>query len=160
ELNRSVRGVDERDLIVDWSSGSTAMPVEFIFDEAHQRGRFAARARYLAEHGWNPFSRTAWLVKLNFLSDGSQDSALVRHALVRMGNSLPNIDEFDQQFRFLLRYQPAFIYAFPSYLEGLLPLFEESRIGLKHLRQIFTGAEVLDDILRQRIRAITRVPVA
>ncbi len=64
ELNRSVRDSSppRSDLIVDWSSGSTAMPAEFIYDRAHQRGRFAARARYLRSHGWSPFLRKAWLV--------------------------------------------------------------------------------------------------
>jgi phenylacetate-CoA ligase len=162
ELNRSVRDSSppRSDLIVDWSSGSTAMPAEFIYDRAHQRGRFAARARYLRSHGWSPFLRTAWLVKLNFLSGGSQDSELVRSPLFGIGNSLPNLDEFEAQFEFLRRYDPVFIYSFPSNLEGLLPLFERSGFRPPRLRGIFTGAEVLDDALRGRVESVFKVPVA
>src|SRR5271170_1219565 len=41
-------------LLTSRTSGSTGMPVSFFFDASHQAGRFAARARYLRENGWDP----------------------------------------------------------------------------------------------------------
>ena len=161
ELNRSVREQHRGEkLLTDWSSGSTGMPMEFIFDAGHQQGRFAARARYLRENGWNPLGRTAWLVRLNFMTDTSDDSKLAGHRLFKIGNSLPNIDAFDEQFEWLIKCNPRYIYSFPSNLEGILPFFEEQRVRLPTLRQIFTGAEVLDDTLRERVETTMGARIA
>ncbi len=67
ELNASVRSVylAGMRLLADSSSGSTGLPVEFLFDNSHQRGRNAARARYLRANGWNPLQRTVWHYALN-----------------------------------------------------------------------------------------------
>ena len=75
-LNRSVReslgaGVD---FFHDNSSGSTGMPVEFLFDSAHQSGRYAARIRYLRANGWNPLRRTAWILAFTSREDDNADS--------------------------------------------------------------------------------------
>ena len=40
------------------SSGTSGARAEFIFDRSHQRGRHAARARYLRANGWNPIQRS------------------------------------------------------------------------------------------------------
>jgi phenylacetate-CoA ligase len=47
---------------------------------------------------------------------------------------------------------PLFVYTFPSILDGLLQALEETRLNLRSLRRAFTGSEVLDDHLRDRVR--------
>src|SRR5262249_35713064 len=65
-LNQSVRELHPREteFIIVESSGTTGHNIEVLFDTAHQRGRFAARARYLAANGWRPWHRSAWLIGL------------------------------------------------------------------------------------------------
>ena len=91
ELNRSVLGRYPNGLRFssDSSSGSTGTPAEFIFDARHQRGRFAARARYLRENGWTPFKRTAWLTYAVFRTAHNDDERLIRSRLRMRNHFIP-----------------------------------------------------------------------
>jgi len=60
----------------------------------------------------------------------------------------------------LCRLDPKFLYTFPSYLEILLNRLAASGRKLKSLRKVFTGAEVLEDALRQRAKSMLGVEIA
>jgi phenylacetate-coenzyme A ligase PaaK-like adenylate-forming protein len=161
ELNRSVREAHPGERLArDWSSGSTGMPVEFLFDASHQRSRFAARLRYLRENGWNHWRRTAWLVQLNSFAEDAPDSRLLHHRLIAARNPHCALDDFGRQFAWLRKTDPDYLYTLPSNLEGLLPRFEEARLRLKSLRRIFTGGEVIDQALRERVEQVFGVAIA
>jgi len=154
-LNRSVReSRADAPMSVDRSSGSSGMPVEFLFDGAHQRTRFASRFRYLRAHGWNPLQRTAWLVHLNFDSTGSPDDVLAHQRFIRARHSFACPTHFDEQLAWLARLAPENLYTFPSNLDGLLDSMQRGGRVLPSLRRVFTGAEVVDDSLRERARRI------
>lgn len=161
-LNRSVLGLypDDFRFSADSSSGSTGTPAKFIFDVPHQRGRFAARARYLRENGWTPFKRTAWLTYGVFRTSRNDDEQLMRSRL-RMSNHFiaasPGLDGNLEQLR---RIDPVFLYTFPSYLEILLDRLAKSGRPLRSLEKIFTGAEVLEDSLRRRTKAALGIDIA
>src|SRR5580704_8560459 len=91
ELNRSALGLYPSGIryTSDSSSGSTGMPAEFLFDALHQRGRFAARMRYLRENGWTPFKRTAWLIYAVFRSERNEDEQLMRSRLRMSSRFIP-----------------------------------------------------------------------
>ncbi len=161
-LNRSVRerignGVA---FFHDNSSGSTGMPVEFLFDAAHQSGRFAARIRYLRASGWSPLRRDAWIVAFTSRPDDSADSQLV-HSRLRLRSTFLKLifRPFEEQVDALLALNPATLYTMPSNLDGLLQAFERRAIRLGSLRCIFTGGEVLEDSIRERARRLLGVEI-
>ncbi len=161
-LNRSVRqqigsGVA---LFHDNSSGSTGMPVEFLFDAAHQSGRFAARIRYLRADGWNPLRANAWIVAFTSRPDDSADSLLV-HSRLRLRSTFLKLifRPFEEQVDALLAMEPETLYTMPSNLDGLLQVFERRAIRLGSLRCIFTGGEVLEDSIRERARHLLGVEI-
>lgn len=161
-LNRSVRDRigDRTRFFRDNSSGSTGMPVEFLFDDAHQRGRYAARIRYLRENGWSPLRRNAWIVAVTSAVDDKLDSRLVESRLRLRSSFLPIIFQpFEEQVDALLAAKPEFLYTMPSNLDGLLQAFEQRATRLSSLRRIFTGGEVLDDSLRERARSLLGVDI-
>jgi len=161
QLNNSIRDLYPGgfDYSTDSSSGSTGMPAEFLFDANHQRGRFAARARYLRENGWNPFSRNVWLIYAVFRDARNDDEKLI-HSRLRFRNHFisPEADlgiQLDQ----LCRLDPVFLYTFPSYLEILLDLLKQTARTFPSLKKVFTGAEVLEDTLRFRAKQLLGVDV-
>jgi len=155
DLNRAVRDCLKPGtrFSTDWSSGSTGLPAEFLFDVAHQVGRFAARARFLRENGWTPRRRTAWVFRFNFAADDSDDVRLARARLFAANNFFPRPEQYHDLYNWLRAIDPTFLYIFPSYLEEVLPDFENGP-PLRNLRVIFTGAEVLDDSLRRRAEKV------
>jgi len=161
-LNRSVReriGMEVK-VFHDNSSGSTGMPVEFLFDAAHQRGRYAARIRYLRANGWSPLKRTTWIVAFTSRADDSPDSQLVHSRLRLRSSFLPIVFRpFEEQVDALLAANPEFLYTMPSNLDGLLRVFERRAIRLGSLRCIFTGGEVLEDSIRERARHLLGVEI-
>jgi len=159
ELNASVRSLHatRTRFPADRSSGSTGMPVEFLFDATHQRGRFAARARYLLANGWNPLRRNAWIISLPV--DSPDGELLARHSLLGT-RFLSHLTPFDEQVRWLEALDPTSLYTFPSNLEGLLPAIEASGTKLRSLERLFSGSEVLDDALRERVRRALGVETA
>jgi phenylacetate-CoA ligase len=158
-LEQSVRSLHPpgRALQSDRSSGSSGMPVRFLFDGRHQWGRFAARARYLRANGWSPFARSAWVISL---PRDSPDADLVRAPAVPGARFLSHVTEFREQLDWLHAVDPIHLYTLPSNLDGLLFLLEARGGALRSLRGVFTGGEVLDDGVRARAERILGVPVA
>src|SRR5713226_5439663 len=138
----------------DSSSGSIGMPAEFLFDASHQEGRFAARARYLRENGWSPLRRNAWLIYAVFRTAHNDDERLMKSRLVLRSHFISPSPDLHDKVDALCRLDPVFLYTFPSYLEVLLNLLAETGRRLPSLRKVFTGAEVLEDSLRQRTRQV------
>lgn len=124
------------------------MPVSFFFDAGHQAGRFAARARYLLENGWNPLRRSAWI--MNVAMD-SPDAELTRGSRFLGSRFYPHTSELEHQVRWLRELNPHYLYAYPVNFEGLVQFFEGQHRPLPSLRKIFCGSEVLDDSLRKRL---------
>ena len=139
------------------SSGSTGMPVEFLFDSSHQRSRYAARARYLLQNGWNLLGRNAWITTIQ---EGSMDGQLIRSGAVVGSHFISVFTDFHKQIEWLCRLNPHHLYTLPSNLEVLLSIFESSQIRLPALRKIFTGGEYLDEVLRKNVRRILEVDIS
>ena len=152
ELNDSVlsRYPNRADFSSHSSSGSTGMPTEFFFDDRHQTGRLAGRMRYLRAHGWSPIKRTAWLLYFVFRTERNEDERLMRSRIRMASHFIEATPELDGKAEELSRLDPAFLYTFPSYLEILLNRLAETGQRLPSLKRVFTGAEVLEDSLRQR----------
>jgi phenylacetate-CoA ligase len=162
ELNRSVLGLypGGSRFSSDSSSGSTGTPAEFIFDDPHQRGRFAARARYLRENGWTPFKRTVWLTYGVFRMARNDDVRLMRSRLRMSNHFISASPSLGVNLEQVCGLDPVFLYTFPSYLEILLNRLAETGRRLPSLRKIFVGAEVLEDSLRQRTKEELGVDIA
>jgi phenylacetate-CoA ligase len=141
----------------DRSSGSSGMPVRFLFDRAHQWGRFAARARYLRANGWSPLARSAWIISI---PRESPDGDLVRSPTFPGARFLAHTTEFREQLAWLRALDPVHLYTLPSNLDALLGLLERDGATLPSLRGVFTGGEVLDDALRARAARVLGLPVA
>jgi phenylacetate-CoA ligase len=137
------------------SSGTSGARAECIFDRYHQRGRHAARARYLRANGWNPIERTAWLIGGRFLNSpdiGDDDSQFARERLLIGVKFLVNSIALPELADAIARLNPVFLYLYPSILDGLLRSFGSAGLKLPSLRRIFCGAEVLEPSLRDRTR--------
>ncbi len=157
-LNASVRKLrPETPFAVGRSSGTTGAPAEFLFDPAHQRGRFAARARYLRAHGWSPLMRSAWTIAM---PDDVGEGHFVRSRLFPGASFLKNYANFSDYVGWLRRIDPVFICTLPSDLEGLVRVFEREGERLPSLRKILCGSEVLDDALREQTRRVLGVEIA
>ncbi len=159
-LNRSVRALYPAGtkFISAESSGTTGHHIEVLFDAAHQRGRFAARARYLAANGWRPWHRSAWLIGLT--ADPSPDFKLTQSRFIGGARFLSHIEEFSAQADWLLKLDPHFIYTLPSNLDAILSILETRPQRLQSLRKVFTGGEVLEDSVRERTRRLLGVDIA
>jgi len=162
ELNRSALGLHPAGVrhTSDSSSGSTGMPAEFLFDVGHQRGRFAARMRYLRANGWMPFARTAWLIYAVFRTADNEDERLMQSRLRIASHFIHPTPGLNGAVDKLCDLNPTFLYTFPSYLEILLNQLGERGRTLPSLKKVFTGAEVLEDSLRQRTREQLGVDIA
>jgi len=158
-LAASVRSLHPSDthFLFSRTSGSTGMPVSFFFDESHQAGRYAARARYLLENGWNPFCRSAWIMNLAM---DSPDAELTRSTRFLGSRFFPHTSELELQVQWIRALDPHYLYAYPVNFEGLAQIFEQQHRPLQSLRKIFSGSEVLDDSLRERLVRIFGVEVA
>jgi len=161
-LNRSVR---ERIAVGakffhENSSGSTGMPVEFLFDAQHQSGRYGARVRYLRANGWSPLKRNVWIVAFTSSPDDSADSMLL-HSRMRLRSTFLKLifRPFEEQADALVAAKPEFLYTMPSNLDGLLQVFERRAIRIGSLKCIFTGGEVLEDSIRERTRRVLGVEI-
>jgi phenylacetate-CoA ligase len=141
------------------SSGSSGMPAEFLFDRSHQIGRFATRARYLIENGWNPARRNVWLLFHGpYMEQG--DAALVKsRAILRTRFIHPSTD-FEDLANQVCAIDPRHLYAYPEYLVEVLNVLEREGRKLPSLQKIFTGSEVLEDAVRRRVRNLLGVEIA
>jgi phenylacetate-CoA ligase len=158
-LEQSVRSLHPPDAAFqsDRSSGSSGMPVRFLFDRTHQWGRFAGRARYLRANGWSPLARSAWVISL---PRDCPDADLVRSPTVPGARFLSHVTEFREQLAWLRALDPIHLYTLPSNLEALVALLDEGGEPLRSLRGVLTGGEVLDDQLRARAERVLGVKVA
>jgi phenylacetate-CoA ligase len=141
------------------SSGSTGAPVEFLFDASHQRGRFAARARYLRAHGWSPLVRSAWTIAM---PDDVGEGPFVRSRLFPGAQFLKQYGDFTDYAAWLRKLDPVYLCTLPSDLDGLVRVFarDGTQTPLPSLRKILCGSEVLDDALRERTRRVLGVEIA
>ena len=154
ELNSSVRSMYSAGtrLLADSSSGSTDLPVEFLFDHSHQRGRNAARARYLRANGWNPLQRTVWHYALN--REDQPDADFVDSRFLPAVKFQHPANDLDAEIARLIELDPIYLSIYPSNLDLLLRVVEKSGQKLRSLRLIFTGSECVDDSLRERTRLL------
>ncbi len=141
------------------SSGSTGTPAEFLFDRAHQIGRYATRARYLFENGWNPAIRNVWLIHHGPFM-GQDDAALVESPALLRSRFIYSSTDFANLGRQIAEIDPFHLFAYPEYLAEVLRELERSGRKLPSLKKIFTGSEVLDDVIRQRARDLLGVEIA
>jgi phenylacetate-CoA ligase len=156
QLEASVRSLHPPGtrFVASRTSGSTGMPTSFLFDAAHQRGRFAARARYLLENGWNPLRRSAWVVQLRPDTPDEMFSRSRRLLGARFFSHLGDLEELAETLR---RLDPLHLYAYPANLDGLTRIFRTRGARFPSLRRVFSGSEVLEDSLRSRIRDVLGV---
>jgi phenylacetate-CoA ligase len=165
ELNQSVRSLYPAGtrFVHSRSSATSGSAVNFIFDRSHQNGRHAARARFLRAHRWNPFERTAWLAGQVLLESPydrfDHDLGFISRVFAGV-RFLPNWLDFREQVARLAEMRPRYLYLYPSILDGIVRILEERQQNLPSLRKIFTGAEVLDDSLRERARQLLGVDIA
>jgi len=138
------------------SSGTSGVAVRLLFDSSHQRGRNAARTRYLRVNGWNPLGRNVWFVGARLLAEPDPDYQTEVELIRRFSSFgvkfLPTSMPFSEQVEILARLRSAFVYAFPSGIDGILRALEETGQSLPSLRRVLCGGEVVDDSLREFAR--------
>ena len=145
------------------SSGTSGERADFLFDRSHQRGRNAARARYLLANGWNPLQRNVWLAGAGFLNPDYQgeyeDRQFVSRILIGV-RFLAISEELPKLAAEIAKIDPLYIYCYPSVLDGILRILEEQRLRMRSLRRVFCGGEVLDDPVRERARRVLEVDIS
>jgi len=158
-LLNSVRAMDPslNNLIPGHSAGSTGMPVGFLWDARHQSSRYAARVRYLRANEWSPIGRSAWIMSTR---PESTDAWFVTRGRFLGARFASHIGDLEQLAEWLRTLDPLYLYAFPVNLDGLARVFETRRWRLGSLRKIFSGSEILDSSLRERLRRIFGVEVS
>jgi len=139
------------------TSGSSGEPIWLLFDPRHQRGRFAARARYLWENGWRPQHRSAWMIGI---LPGSPDGELTRSRGLGGARFFSHVEDFARQVEWLRALDPAHLYTLPSNLEAIVHLIEARGVRLRSLRTVFTSGEVVEEALRERVRRVLGVEIA
>ena len=139
------------------TSGSTGTPVSFFFDSAHQASRFAARARYLRENGWNPFQRNFWIVSTAM---ETPDLMFVQRRRLFGISFMSHLTDMEVLADTVRKIDPVFLYSYPVNLDGLARIFERRGDRLHSLRRIFSGSEVLEPSQRERIRSVFGVSVS
>jgi phenylacetate-CoA ligase len=155
----SVRALEpsRNNLVPYRSAGSTGMPVGFLWDARHQSSRVAARARYLRANGWSLLRRSAWLVSTR---PESTDAWFVTRSRFLGARFTSHLGDIEQQAEWLRKFDPLYLYAFPVNLDGLARVFETRGWRLTSLRKIFSGSEILEGSLRDRLRRVFGVEVS
>jgi phenylacetate-CoA ligase len=157
-LSASVRSLHSRNtaFVGERSSGTSGVAVELLFDTSHQRGRNAARIRYLRANGWNPLRRSVWFVGARLLTMRNVDypgaTELIKGFASIGVKFLSTWMPFNEAVETLAQIQPVSIYAYPSGIDGILRVMEESGRRLPSLRLAMCGGEVVEDSLRRRAR--------
>jgi len=160
-LNRSVRSrqcFSRKPFTHGCTTGSTFMPAEFLFDASHQRGRLAARFRYLHENGWRASHRSAWIIR-GFAED-TIEGKLIKTRLPLGASFLPISTRATEQADWLRKVDPLYLCTVPSNLELLLDVLAERGRRIPSLRRIFAGSEVLDASVREKARRVLGVDIA
>ena len=159
QLAASVRALhsDASLLASGLTSGSTGNPVSFFYDAPHQASRFAARARYLRQNGWNPFRRSLWIVSTRMQSPDLLFTQRAQLFGIRFLSHLLDLEQLADSLRAM---DPAYLYSYPVNLDGLARIFEARGQRLPSLRRIFSGSEVLEDSQRDRLQRVFGVGVS
>jgi phenylacetate-CoA ligase len=159
-LSASVRSLYPPDtkFLAERSSGTSGVAVELLFDRSHQTGRNAARTRYLRANGWSPLQGSVWFMGSRLLTMDNPDygevATLIR-GFASMGvKFLPTHMPFDEVVEKLGQIRPVSIYAYPSGIDGILRVMEQTGRRLPSIRLVMCGGEAVDDSLRQRTREI------
>ncbi len=160
-LSLSVRAVcpPNTPFVAERSSGTSGVAVQLLFDVSHQRGRNAARIRYLRMNGWNPLRRSVWFIGASLLAERNPDYQ-GQGELIRWFSSAFDVKflstwmPFREQVDILAKLRPVSLYAFPSGIDGILRTLEESGQSLPSLRLVMCGGEAVDDSLRERTRRV------
>jgi phenylacetate-CoA ligase len=159
-LNQSVRAFRRpSEFTAGRSSGSSGMPAEFLFDRSHQIGRYATRARYLLENGWNPARRNVWLLFQGAYMEEADAELVKSRAVLRTRFIHPSTD-FVQLTDQICEIDPLYLFAYPEYLVEVLKVLAGRGRTLPSLRKVFTGSEVLEDETRQHVRNLLGVEIA
>ena len=137
------------------SSGTSGPAVKFFFDSPHQAGRNAARIRYLRMHGWSPLQRSAWFAGASLLKHHNPDyqaiGELIR-AFSRFGvKFFSSATPFAEQVDILDKMKAVSVYGFPSGIEGIVRVLEQTGRRLPSLRRALCGGEAVE--IRSRARA-------
>jgi phenylacetate-CoA ligase len=145
-----------RPFVSERSSGTSGPAVKFLFDSPHQAGRNAARVRYLRMHGWNPLQRSAWFAGGRLLVTPDPDYQAIGE-LIRWFASFgvkffPTATPFGEQVDILDQMKAVSVYGFPSGIDGIVRVLEQTGRRLPSLRRALCGGEAVDDSLRERAR--------
>jgi phenylacetate-CoA ligase len=140
------------------SSGTSGVAVKFLFDSSHQATRNAARIRYLLMNGWTPLQRSAWFAGGRLLVTPDPDYQAIGE-LIRWFSAFgvkffPTSTPFSEQVDILERMNAAAVYGFPSGIDGILRVLEDTGRRLPPLRRALCGGEAVDDLLRERARRL------
>jgi len=159
QLAQSVRAMHSGSSLLasGLTSGSTGNPVSFFYSREHQASRFAARARYLRENGWNPLRRSLWIISTRMQSP---DLLFTMRARLFGSRFLSHILDLEKLADALRAMDPAYLYSYPVNLDGLARIFEQRGERLPSLRRIFSGSEVLENSQRERMRRVFGVEVS
>jgi phenylacetate-CoA ligase len=86
------------------------------------------------------------------------DSDFVRHRLLPGFLGVSN--DLGAQVAEIVDFDPLYLYTYPSNVEAMLEIIEETNRKLPSLRRVFTVAETVDDALRERTRRTLGVEIA
>jgi len=159
-VSRSVASIYPPDarFVGERSSGTSGPAVKFLFDSSHQAGRNAARIRYLRMTGWNPLQRGAWFAGQRLLAAPDPDyqaiGELIRWFAFVGVKFFPTATPFTEQVDILERTQSLSVYGFPSGIDGILHVLEDTGRRLPLLRRALCGGEAVDDSMRERARRL------
>jgi phenylacetate-CoA ligase len=87
-----------------------------------------------------------------------EDSDWVRHRFLPGFMAVSN--DLAAQVERVIEFDPLYLYTYPSNIEGMLQVLEETNRKLRSIRRIFTIAETVDETLRERTRRILGVEIA
>ena len=109
-------------------------------------------------HGWSPLQRSAWFAGASQLVERKPDhqaiGELIR-AFARIGVKFyPSWTPFAEQVDILDRTHAVSVYGFPSGIDGILQVMEQTGRRLPSLRRALCGGEAMDDSMRERARRI------
>ncbi len=140
------------------SSGTSGIAVKLLFDSSHQASRNAARIRFLLMNGWNPVRSSAWFAGASLIAKHNPDyqaiGELVRWFAKFGVKFFPSSTPFDEQVNILERINAVAVYGFPSGIDGILNILEETGRRLPLLRRALCGGEAVDDSTRERARRL------
>jgi phenylacetate-CoA ligase len=145
-------------LVGERSSRTSGPAVRFLFDSSHQAGRNAARIRYLRMIGWNPLQRGVWFAGQRLLATPDPDyqaiGELIRWFAFFGVKFFATSTPFTEQVDILERTKSVSVYGFPSGIDGILHVLEDTGRRLPLLRRALCGGEAVDESMRERARRL------